>query len=415
MATRYYARVLEWSGSVVAFLATWRRLSYTKRVNAPDSYVLELDDSDIADSSSGGGTFGSGLFGSGTFGNPGGGATSGRPSVFFVTDALIEVWREDRAAVPPIVRYKDLDAFHRTGVRQTLSSGLETFTSYGAGMADLLKRRAILYPAQSAGAMKTGAGETVMKAFVDENAGPSATMANGRLADGVTSGLTVEADTGAGSAWEGSRENKGLLETCQEIAVATLVDFGVLRSNPPDPLGFLFRAKAYPWGDDRTTVGLVPATGRNAAGNVPVVFSVGFANMGAPVYSLNRGSEVNAVIVLGQGLESMRAFEERTNPTAIAASPWNRREAVRNANQEAAAAGLQTVGDAALIDLQAHESFTFSVLQTNSCRYGRDYDVGDTVTTLYHGTERHYQVRSATVTVQGGSEQIEIEVANAGS
>lgn len=414
MAARYYVRVLDWSGGVVAFLTTWRRLSYTKRVNAPDSYVLKMDDSDIADSSSGGGTFGSGTFGSGVFGNPGGGATSGRPSVFFVTDALIEVWREDRAAVPPIVRYKDLDAFHRTGVEQALSSGLETFTSYGAGMTDLLARRGILYPAQSAGAMKAGPGETVMKSFVEENAGPSATVGLGRMADGVTAGLTVEADAGAGSAWEGSRQHKALLETCQEIAEATLVDFGVLRSNPPDPLGFAFRAKAYPWGADRTTVGLNPATGRNAAGNVPVVFAVGFANMGAPVYALNRGSEVNAVIVLGQGLEAMRADEERTNPAAIAASPWNRREAVRNANQEAAAAGLQSVGDAALIELQAHESFSFSVLQTNACRYGRDYFVGDTVTARYHGVERHYQIRSVTVVAEGGSEQIAVTAANAG-
>lgn len=410
MAARYHIRVRDTTGVVVGYLTTWRRLEYTRRVNAPDSYSLALDGSAILDSSTGG-TFGSGLFGSGTFGNPGPGAGVS-PADLFVLDALVEVWREDRAAVPAIPRYRDLDAFHRTGVRQTLASGLETFTSYGTGMADLLARRAIAYPAQSAGALKSGAGETVMKAFVEENAGPSATVANGRLAGGVTQGLTVEADAGRGSAWDGSRQNKGLLETCQEIAVATGIDFGVLRSTPPAPLGFSFRVKAYPWGDDRTAVGINAATGRNAAGNAPVIFAVGFANMGAPVYSLNRGSEVNAVIVLGQGLESQRAFEERTNATAIAASPWNRREVIRNANQESTAAGLQSVGDAVLEELQARESFSFTVLQTNACRYGREYFVGDTVTARYHGTERHYQIREVTIVVEGGSEVISVTVAN---
>lgn len=388
MATRYELLVRDHAGTIVARFPAWRRLEYTLRLNAVDGTVLVLDDTPpplIATQSTV--------------------ATLFCPTAEPV-DRQIEVWRWDVAATPPIARYCDCYAFHRTQVRQADSNGLGIFTSYGAGLNDLLARRGIWQYAGSAEADKSGAGETVIKAYVDENAGPGATSPPRVGASGVTTGLTIEADAAAGATWEGSRAWKGLLETVQEIANATALDFGVVKSGDA---AFEFQVRPI-WGDDRSTTGLVPATGLNAAGNAPVIFALGFANMAIPTYSLNRTNEVNTVLVLGQGQESDRTVQQVTEAASITASPWNRREASRNANQESTTAGLTAVGESLLAELTPRESLTFQVLQTNACRYGREYFLGDLITARYGEIERTLQITEVRVVVEGLTEQIDVTV-----
>jgi hypothetical protein len=193
----------------------------------------------------------------------------------------------------------------------------------------------------------------------------------------------------------------------QEIAHATLVDFKVVGTGAAT---FEFQAKAYPWGTDRSTLGLDPATGLNAAGNPPIVFALGFGNMGSAMYARNRTQEANAVIMLGQGLEADREIVEREDAAAIAVSPWNRREITRNANQENTTAGLNAAGDALLFDLQSQETFAFTVLQSAAVKYGRDYTVGDVVEARFKTIQRRYQIIGVTVSVEQGRETISLEV-----
>lgn len=380
MAPRYELRVKDTSGAYVAILTEWQRLEYTKRIDAPNNHALIVD-------------------------------TRLAPVDVFVLDAQVEVWRSDLALVPPLAPYLDYEGFHRTPVAQTTGDGTQLFTSNGQGYMDLLARRAIQYPSQSPEAAKTGPGETVLKAYVAENAGPAAT-APPRLLDGVTLGLTIQADGGAGATWTGSREWVNLLQVCQEIAKATLVDFEVVGTGPAT---FELQAKAYPLGQDRTAPA-VGGTPVNAAGNVPAVFALGFGNMAEPTYSQNRTNEVNAVVALGQGLEAARATAVQTNAAAIAASPWNQREVTRNANTEDTTAGLDAAALGILNELQMRESFTFRVLQTAAVRYGRDYDVGDLVTARYNvgstAIQQDYQIVSANVIVENGNEVINIGVQN---
>jgi hypothetical protein len=375
VAARYQVIVRDQTGAQVAVLTTWYTLEYSRRLNDVGRYALELDGNLAAVED-------------------------------FVVDGQIEILRRDQDAAPAIDWYTDFFGFHRTPQQRTDISGRSIFVSQGVDPKHLLARRAILYRDTTTGAAKTGAGETVMKAYVDENAGPGAT-APPRLFAGVFPGLTVQADGAAGDAWAGNKPYRSLLDTLREIADATGVDFDVVSTGAAT---FEFQAQAQPLGEDRSTVGINPATGLNAAGNAPVIFSLDFGNMETPALTTHRVNEVTSVLVLGQGAEGNRVVVERTS-AATADSPWNQIEAIKNANQVDSAAGLNAVGDALLQELQARETFTFSALQIPATLYGRDYFLGDRLTARYGGTERHFQVTGVTVRVIGGeAEDIDIEV-----
>lgn len=375
MAVAYQVVVKDHAGARTAVIMDWLSLNYANRVNGLGSHQIVL--------------------------------SGGSPAVpAFLTDAQVEVWRSDPEANIPW--YLDYEGFHRTPVQATDSTNRQTFTSYGRGYNDLLTRRTILYPAGDAGSDKSGPGETVMKAYVDENAGPSATVPP-RLYDGVTPGLSVAPDNATGAAWTGSRAWRNLLDVCQEIALATGVDFAVVGSGPAT---WDFIAKPYPLGTDRSTAGLDPVTGLNAAGNAPVVFALGFGNMTEPSYSVSRTDEVNAVIALGQGTGALRTTVESTDPIAIAVSPWNRREATRQGNQESTLAGLTSVADALLMELGARTTFAFRVLQSVGVRYGRDYFVGDVCEAQYLGQSFSFQIVGASVSFTRGVETIDIDISN---
>ena len=157
--------------------------------------------------------------------------------------------------------------------------------------------------------------------------------------------------------------------------------------------------------------GIDPATGLNAAGNAPVVFSLDFGNMEEPALTLHRIDEVTAAVILGQGAEGNREGVVRES-AAISDSPFNRIESVHNSNQSEDTAALESAGDTLLQDLQARETFLFGALQIPSTLYGRDYFVGDEVTARYNDIERNLKITAATIRVQEGVENITIEVSN---
>jgi hypothetical protein len=328
----------------------------------------------------------------------------------FTLDAQIEVWRCDAAASPAIPWYKEFEGLHRDEQRETKDNGDSLYISKGKGYNDLLNRRIILYSSSSSYTDKSAAGETAMKEYVNENAGPSATLANNRLLEsGVTVGLSIEADAAAGAVWSGAEAFKYVLSTLQKISKAVSLDFGIVGIGAAL---YEFRVKTSPWGSDRTNVGLVHATGLNGAGNAPVVFALEFGNMINPVYSLSRSSEVTAVISEGQGLGGNRLLTLRTNAGAIAESPWNLRESSRGASDEYTTAQQNSGGDAYLEDNQAKEVFTFDVMQIPSCLYGREYFFGDLVTARYKTIERQKKIIGVNITLENGREDIELELSD---
>lgn len=372
MSARYEVRIYDQLGAVQAVLTEWRVLTYSNRVNDIGTYNLEMDgDSSSVD--------------------------------LFEIDGRVEIRRRDIDASPTIDWNVDFAGLHRVETRRYNEEGLSLYNSAGASYEHLLTRRGIAFRKGSAGANKSGVGETVMKDYVRENVGVGAT-APPRLFDGVTPSFTVEADLVAGSDWEGERSFRNLLETLRDISETTAIDFEVVSTGA---VSYEFRARPFPLGDDRTTVGLDSTTGLNGAGNAPVVFSLDFGNMQRPDYTLNRMSEATAVIVLGQGIEGDREIIERTN-LAINVSPLNRFEAFQDGSQDEALAALQDIGDAALDKLQARETFNFQTVQIPGLLYGRDYFVGDTVTARFKDIERNKQILGVTISVQEGREDIDV-------
>jgi len=378
MAPRYQIRLKSVAGVQTAILTDWYRLDFHRRVNGVDSYSLQIDgDLSVVD--------------------------------LFVLDGQIEVWRSDLAASPAILLYLEFEGFHRTEVRRTTDEGRSLYSSIGLGYDDLLARRTILYYAGSAQTEKSAVGETAMKEFVDENAGPGATSPPRLLTSGVMTGLVIQADVAGGGVWTGARAYRNLLDVLVEVARDSDVDFSIVGTGAAT---FEFQAKAAPWGEDRTTTGLDPATGLNGAGNAPVVFSLSLGNMGNPLYSKDRRQEVNAAIVLGQGQQTDRTVIQQIDAAAIGESTWNRVEGTNQGNSEDTVAGLQSIGDEVLAALQAKEVFVFDALQIPGLLYGRDYFLGDLVTARYKDIEQNKKIVGVLGIVENGLETIKLELSD---
>ena len=284
--------------------------------------------------------------------------------------------------------------------------------SFGMGYLQLLARRYIMYFAGTAQTDKSAVGETAIKEFVSENAGPNALSANGRRGgvDANFTGLTIEADGGNGSSWEGGRAFRNLLVVCQEIAPEVGIDFDIVGTGAAM---YEFRTFTDQRGLDRSVVGL-GSDGLNGAGNTPVIFSLDFSNMAVPILSINRSTEANAIYVLGRGEEASREIVLREDVVAIADSPWNRIEFVRNATQESATAGLNSVGDETLVEKQKIETLNFTALQLKGTYYGKDYHWGDLITARFRDTEFNKKIFGANVVVSDtqGGEKIDLKFAD---
>lgn len=377
MSHHYELQIKDHSGIVQSVITQWDRLEFRHHLNDISTLTLRLD--------------------------------RNNPQVSnLLTDYQIEVWRSFHSSSVDIDRYKEWEGFIRAGVDDIPESGDQQFISRALGYNFLLAGRHILYPSGSSQAQKSAVAETVMKEFVDENAGPGATSPPRLLAAGAFSGLTIEADQARGSNWTGARAYRNLLSVLQEISEANGFDFGIVGTGAAT---FEFRAKPAPWGSDRSDAGLDPSTGLNGAGNAPVIFNLERGNVRNLTYTLNRMTEVNAAIALGQGIEDDREVIQRTDAAAIAVSPWNRREGTRQANRESATAGLNAIGDAMLDELKARETLDFAVLQGGGVFYGRDYFLGDLVTgTLDTDVNVDKKIVGVAITVAQGDEIIQLEL-----
>lgn len=359
------------SGARVAIFDTWNSVYFFNRVSDFGYHTISIDGDDPR-------------------------------ALLFTTDAIIQVLRRDAEA--GIDWYAEYTGFHRTGVYQITDRGRQIFSSYGRGMEDLLHRRAILWrPGDVAvargveGEYQTTAADNSIKNYVRENAGTSATTANGRLATGTTSGLTVAIDISAAPTWEGRRAFKNLLDVCKEISGAMSVDFDVVWGGPSTAT-FVF-ATYYPRrGTDRT--------GSGAA--APVVFSTEHANMSEPYLTTSRMEEITAVYVAGQGQGVDRTIVERLNAGEISVSPWNRIEFVHDARNESTTAALNALGDGHLADHTVDKHISFQVLQSPGTIYARDYFVGDLVLARFLGTTESRKITGVEITVAQGKEDIRI-------
>jgi len=381
IAARYQVILRDTTGKKVAMFDSFE-LEYGKVLNDVDYHVLTLDGKDSR-------------------------------CELFDLDYLIDVQR----SVPGcgLDWYTDYGGFHRDPT-YSFQNRKYVYQSKGVGLNDLLMRTRIAYKGGTIRAEKNAPADTVMKEYVEENCGVSATVANGRESEGTLPGFTVEASAGTGVVWGGSKEFENLLDILKLLGMYTDMDFAVIANDNTSTgvPGFLFKTYNNHMGKDRTTVGLNNTTGLNAAGNVPVIFAVENGNVQSLSYIVSHIPEINVAIVLGKGDKSTRAVIAIVNNLAIAKSPWNRCETVVNANNQDFQYQLIAAGLEALVNGQAKEQFGFEPLQQPNALYGKDYNLGDMVTARVKGNliVKHKRIMAVRINVTAGRETINIDFAD---
>lgn len=362
MSARYKIHLKDQAGDLVAIFDDFTSLTIGHRVNGIDTCSFSLDDDDSRID-------------------------------LFELDGQIEVYR----SYPQysVDWYLEFEGLHRTYTRQHFEDGNRYFSSNARGYNDLLRRRIVAYYAGTDYARKSGIGETIMKEYVDENCGPSANSVD-RISNGLMTGFTLEADGLRGDPWAGSKAYINILDVCQDIANNSNIDF-LVRGN--GAAQFCFYVYAGQLGDDRSVTGLDTSTGLNGAGNAPVIFTLARGNMGQPVYSQKRMNERNYCYVLGQGQQSDREIVTREDSDTTDDSTWNKVEFTRDARNYSTTASYQNAGDAALVENQFEETFSFQPIQVESTLYGRDYFFGDLITARYADVERNKKIVGMDITV----------------
>lgn len=323
-------------------------------------------------------------------------------------DYWLEFWRTD-----PLVGldwYRDFVILHRWDEFRQLSEGQIIYEMRGRGLNDILRAEPIRWYKGSTQAAKTGAAETVGKAYVNENIGPGATVVAGRDRAGNFQGLTIEGDGATGLTWMGDRANKNLLDVLFELAEFAPGDFNLVPTSfasDPDPsIAMQFQWREDQWGTDKTR------------GNDPaVVFSPENENVENIRWSYSRLEEVNVCDVAGPGKGISRIYRSRTSGAELD-SPWARRSVVRDArsSQISSTDELDDVGDKVLNEQRSKRVLTFDAMQTPATRYGEHWDIGDIVTIEPPGRSFDKKIVGVTIGVSSGGdgkETISVEAEDA--
>lgn len=364
VAARYYVIVRNQTGLKVAWFDDWLSLEFGKIVDGLDYYTLTIRGDDPRRS-------------------------------LFELDGMVEVFRSVPAC--NVNWYREFVGLHRGIGREINENGEKFFRSAGVGLNDFLSRTTILYKADSAQSRKALQSETVMKQYVNENCGTQATVANGRLLDGVLPYFMTESTSDLGVAWSGDRAFENLLDTLRSIASYANIDFNVEATGYP-----LFEFKTFmnQLGDDRT-IG-------NSSGNQPIIFGVDRGNIGRIQYSYDRMNEVTVATIVGSGSGSTRLTVSAVATDTRDDSPWNRREVCRSGNaQDLSEMAIQAVEE--LATAKAKEELSFVPIQLPSCLYALHYFVGDKVSVVEDGISYKKRLLQMKGVIANNQEQLSFE------
>ncbi len=249
----------------------------------------------------------------------------------------------------------------------------DTATLYGA--TDVLwiaRRRAHPQPASSAPPyssqaydVRTGAAETVLKAYVDVHAGP------GAIVQRRVPGLTIAADAARGSTVTASARWQPLAELA--AGIATRGGLGVRCVG--------------------LEVDVYEPTDRSGDG---IEFSEERGNLGPFTYTL-RSPEATYVYAGGSGTGTSRTIVEGQDPAA--AIGWGRSETFIDRRDTATTADIDGSIAETLATSAATSALAADVIDTPTCFYGVHYELGDLVGIDVDGTVVARPVSELTVSI----------------
>lgn len=371
---QYKVRLKDQDGIAVAEFDTWASLSFTHMVNQRGAIRFEINGDDSRNS-------------------------------LFVTDGQIEVWRRNQ--IIDLDWYLEWEGFFRTKNTLLTLNGTRRFVAYGFSYLDLARRAEIAWPPGSDEVVKEEAAETAMKQLVSENIGAAALEADGRLADNVMPGLSIEGDEGEGETWAASVDDENLGDILEDIALFTStdspVDFDIVGIG--DAL-FEFRTYAGQRGLDRTKT--------NTDGNVPVTFGVSLGNMIVPVLSENRSTIANVIYAIGAGTDDTRLAALAQDNAELAQSPWNRIEKSVSGGSSSSGcnvnAQLLALAGAELEENKFDARLNFEVIQLRSSYYGKHYSWGDRITAGFLGQDFDKKIVDVRITVSENANGEDIQI-----
>lgn len=220
--------------------------------------------------------------------------------------------------------------------------------------------------------VRTGAAETVMKAFVAANMGLQA-PAPRRI-----SALAVEPSQGRGPNVKSSARFDVIGELLASIASVSGLGFHVVQ------VGDLLEFRVFEPRDRTSFVRLDLMNGTLSSHN-----------------SQSSPPPVTRAIVAGQGQGGERTLLERTNPAAVLAEqewgPWGRIEDFIDQRQTNDPLELQQAGDERLTEGAAVVSVKAVPSDDQTMRYPQDWNVGDVVAIVLEGQEVTADVTSVMV------------------
>lgn len=380
------------NGNVIAVLDQFKFLQISRQVNKPGYYQLVFDGQRT-------------------------------PDIVDLTglDYRLEFWRSGRLIGSPIREYV---AMNRTYVRAQFRSGIIQHSMFGRGLEDLLQRRIIASYADViadlsgpivCGGVYNAEVDLVMWACASLHAGSNATVANSRLAEGVTPGLIMTVpgvSAGGAGIWEGDTAYRNLLEVLQELSDwswengTTGFDFSV---QPNGYSGAEFFVHTGGLGVDRSLGNGV---------NREVLFTAEQGNLKDIWFSRARSEEINRIYALGDGDAAARDIEVvqdlNTTPVGLGglgtdSSSWNLIEAARSAPSNTAGAQLRSYGENELAKNSAPSTAVFVPRNQLGAVYGVDYELGDTVTVIHEGERVDIRITGVEIFVTGdGDENIQL-------
>jgi hypothetical protein len=210
------------------------------------------------------------------------------------------------------------------------------------------------FTAQTNGALdtQTGAAETVIKHYVNMNAGP------GALAARQTAGLTIEADSARGASVTANAQFDVLLTLIQPLANGATLGFRIARSGT----GRIFQVFAP----------------RDL--HATVRFGLLLRNM-TQLSDQQDAPAATRELVGGGTAPTTKAFSEVAD-TGSEATFGRRIEKYTSDASTTVLATLTQEGTTALITDGPQEQLAFQAIDTGAAMYGRDYLLGDKITVI---------------------------------
>lgn len=372
MTTAYRLDIFDLTGALRAQLtgstatdrdgrnAGFRSLAYTKRVNAPGllQFVLRGDHELLQD----------------------------------IEDKwVVEVHRKPEQAE----WYRDFVALYRQP-EYTFTQAASTFVGICQGLLGILGWEEIAYPADIANRTRfiNQPAETIAKSTVLYNRGAGALVSNGRKADAVYPGLSIQTDEASGNNLDYFCFGKNVLEGLQEIANIGGGDFDLERTGATTTEFQWFPGQR---GIDKTA---------------NVIFSIERHNMAQIAYREKRLQEATLAYVWGQGDKDNRDCVVVTSPD-YSAGNHHAITVIAADIEKGQLDALQRRGEQKLRELRSGAEFGFRAVQQPGSEYGVDYDVGDLVTAVnpFSGVPGSQKVMAATVSFEETREGITPEFA----